>query len=272
MDSKQIRNEAKTKVGWPFPAKTINGNGNVVDKLNSYFYHIEDPNVDNDGFIVGNANTNTEEGRLLGRELVVLLTNITNIGVYTDYKNVKNSIVWKKLYGVKTVGVNFYNIDGSVNRVENLECTFCHWCGIQLPLELIQVDHVMPQATATEGFALMKLFHMLNENLTEEKGKGSKFNQIKVIQNSNLVGYDTGLNPIKTKAYSWKNPWVNKGADLNRDNRYKLTTAGEVLLNFLIYVAGQLRYTGCVNSLINLVPSCSKCNGSKNDKIHIKKI
>ena len=51
----------------------------------------------------------------------------------------------------------------------------CHYCGILLPLKLIQVDHRQPKTI--HGLCVLKGLHMLGNGYTKEPGKGQKFTQ-----------------------------------------------------------------------------------------------
>lgn len=183
-----------------------------------------------------------------------------------DYKDAKEVPAWQTLYrqadrAVKYMAPNGHVADGA------LQVTYpCHYCGIILPKELIQVDHHKPQAYP--GLGVLKVFHSLSMPdgtlLTTNVARGAKNTQINI-----LLGLAMGpLTPVPVKGRAFAAGWAEKGPDINRDARYTLTDTGKTILTLIEMLYGGTAHSWGIHNLLNLVPACPKCNNSKNDKKH----
>jgi hypothetical protein len=178
---------------------------------------------------------------------------------------IKTNSTWQKLYGLANDRKLIYvNNDG--NKVEEVtrETMPCHYCGILLPLKLIQVDHRQPKAIP--GLGVLKGLHMLDKGYTKAPGKGQKFTQFKAdfqgIQKIPPKGRSTAGLPGKSS---------ENELDPEKLKRYTLTNKGRALITILHAAHGKNYSRFFVNSLLNFVPSCARCNGAagKGDKPHV---
>jgi|GEM_PF-2448495 len=168
----------------------------------------------------------------------------------------KNDPRWQTLYGRAQRPLNF--IDATGNLVSARHWTYpCHYCGLVLPEELIQVDHRQPQAHP--AVAVLKCLHALGHNYTTAPGQGQKTTQLANIA-ANNVG---ALQMIRPNARPW-DPWQSAFAtNAAKQQRYTITNAGKTFLSICCMFWGEKRTVEiCLNSILNLVPSCAICNGA----------
>lgn len=194
------------------------------------------------------------------------------VTLYQPYHgDVKLNLTWQTLYRYAVRQVHFMDAMGNIaaGPALGLGTYPCHYCGIILPEELIQVDHQKPQAFP--GLGILKLFHSLSipggTLLTTALAHGQKNTQINAILG--LGGGGGGVVPVPVKARAFAAGWAEKAPDVNRDARYALSDHGKTILTLIEMLSG----TGTavnwgVNSLLNLVPACPKCNNAKRDKKH----
>lgn len=220
---------------------------------------------------------------LLLNEAATLLNDIESL-YFPNYRNVADSPVWQRLYGYAQRNLLEMTRQGVVaNSALPYESIPCHYCGIVLPKDLIQIDHQQPQTH--KALAVGKVFHALNAQLTMAPGvtrvgaaltKNQQTAQILAAINAgnqnqqNLVAQINGVMP---KAWNPFLPW-NRRTPNNlspKGQRYVLTDKGNLLLSVGIMVNGHAGFLNqCVHSLLNLAPACGTCNVHKSNMQHIK--
>lgn len=202
------------------------------------------------------------------RDLTVL-ENCTFGNAAGDHLLARTDVAWRQMYHhaqrpfvIRQPGL------GGEHPVQRWSFP-CHYCGIAVPDELLQVDHQMPQNGAP-GAAILKSLHSLNRGYTTAAAHGTKNTQIAHIATSNLGMLAT----VSVKGYAfgtkvWNTPNLPLGGA--KGQRYSLSPSGVTLLAIAIMHYGQLRFSReCINSFLNLVPSCASCNGAagKGSKLH----
>jgi hypothetical protein len=154
-----------------------------------------------------------------------------------------------------------------MHTISNTLMTFpCHYCGIILPDNLIEVDHQMPNGSAP-GIAktFHTMSHVLDVELTFRRGHGHKSRQSRAIYYKNTQN----ITPIPVKEYPINTEWNDKFCDEDKNDRYTLTQIGEIILSCMIAVLGTNTVSNiCSNSIYNLVPSCATCNRRKKKSPH----
>ncbi|QRK05072.1 hypothetical protein JQX13_33365 [Archangium violaceum] len=203
----------------------------------------------------------------------IIITTLTRLeaGYINTYSNVKNHPGWQTAYMRAPRPVNLVNAAGNLTQSQNVWTYPCHYCGIVLPEQLIEVDHRQPKSRP--GPAILKSLHTLHNQYAGSGAHGRKATQLdNIMQNGNIQ-------PITPKGWSWGN-WqsglatrVNALATANdplahinaqaKQDRYRITEYGETFLSVCVMYYGQSRTEKiCVNNLINLVPACGICNGA----------
>lgn len=151
---------------------------------------------------------------------------------------------WQRIYGAQPKKFEYYGGPGK----EELAMP-CHYCGLWLPIESLQVDHQAPQNSKDQiKHYIAKVFGMLGSDLTAQKASGAKYSLLK----SSL-----GNKPVtpRSKSIDWQLKNINQ-------DRYKLTDAGEIIAYFLP------NEEWCKDSLLNLAPACGRCNLAKSNQYH----
>lgn len=186
--------------------------------------------------------------------LITIADAIEKLYVY-DHKNIKYNIQWRTIYQAETRNVQF--IAKQTHQTSSLLTIPCHYCGIILPLALIEIDHFKPQ-TGGEDAAVLKIFRNLNIGLTEHQGSGQKANAIR-------SGFALKINTQRGKYNSLQDPNFTKPKDLLKN---QLTDFGASIKTAFekMDLYDDLK-TCCMNSLLNLVPSCGRCNKSKSNNM-----
>lgn len=196
-----------------------------------------------------------------------LLTAMEALFFY-DHKDVKTNGVWQYLYHQDTRQVPFMTAGGAIANgpIAGLVTYPCHYCGIILPEELIQVDHHKPQAYP--GLSVLKLFHSFTTpagvQLTTQMAHGHKNTQINAI-----LGLHGGLTRVPVKARIFGAAWGEKAHTANLTARYSLTDTGKTVLTLIeMHYGGGTAHKLALNNLLNLVPACPKCNNAKRARRH----
>lgn len=208
------------------------------------------------------------EVSITSQDAVSVINTILSLSV-SDHKNIKLNTNWQNLYQRRKRNVSFMDANGTVADLVNTLWTYpCHYCGIVLPEELIQVDHQMPQASPT--YAVLKVFHSVTlpdgSLLTTGAATGQKNKQIGIFL-GNAMG---PVAPVGVKARAFGSTWNLKAGSLARDARYTLNDKGRLILSLMEAHFGLPTLSQhCLNSLLNLVPSCSNCNVKKSDNVHV---
>ena len=191
-----------------------------------------------------------------------------------DHTSVKTYAVWRTLYGYAPRPVNKIDNAGAVGVYLGVNTIPCHYCGIVLPVELIQIDHQKPKAAGSRGAAILKVLHslpsaLLMPTLTTGIHSGSKGGQagaivaslggglggVAVINPKNRIGFGVAFGAAGLGGVT--------GGGAAKDNQYSLTPQGITLLTIWRMLAGVngVEMT-CVNNILNLVPACAFCNGT----------
>jgi hypothetical protein len=197
--------------------------------------------------------------------------------------DVKRDARWQRLYHYDQRNFKFMNAAGGIVR-QSLWSYPCHYCGIVLPEQFVEVDHRQPQAHP--GVAVLKVIHSIGAGYTSAAGHGTKGTQaaaIGAIQvgplpmphvTANAIG---ALNPVPVNGWNWATAWQGGNAVVTatvaKQNRYTITDAGRTFLSLCNMFWGQ-RATEqkCLNAILNLVPACRACNGAggKGSRTHAR--
>jgi hypothetical protein len=175
-----------------------------------------------------------------------------------------------------------FQASGGGEVMEHLASFPCHYCGIILPVELIQIEHQMPQNGA-DGAAVLKALHSLNAGLTAEPAHGVKNMQaVRVAKSKTLSNAGTwapriaavtagNVCPVPVKGHLFGlHEWFARPRILEKLNRYTLTQRGKTFLTIAIMYR-QNFVQECKNSILNLVPACASCNRGKSNMVHATK-
>lgn len=208
-----------------------------------------------------------DQGVVSEADAATVITRMQSL-YFQNHGDVKGNGTWQTLYRRAQRQVPFMDAAGNIANAPALGLWSypCHYCGIILPEELIQVDHQKPQAFP--GLGVLKLFHSMTipggTLLTTAAAQGAKNTQINAI-----LGLGGGLVPIPVKAKAFAAGWAEKAPNLARNDRYSLSDHGKTILTLIemLWSVGSAESLG-VNSLLNLVPACPKCNNAKRDKKH----
>jgi hypothetical protein len=211
------------------------------------------------------------QGNITEQEAAQLLTQLEGLS-FPNYANAKNDARWQRLYHYQNRNLLFRNQVGAEALSVNLPSFPCHYCGIILPTELIQVDHQLPKG-GPPGAPLLKCLHSLNANLTAADAHGSKNTQTGAITAANNAPAIAALNQIPTKYRGFGAAWAAQVLPLPgaHGQRYSLTAKGITLLSLGTMYFGIQGFTQlCVNNFLNLVPACALCNGAagKGNVVH----
>lgn len=206
-----------------------------------------------------------DRGVVSEADAATVITRIEALSL-ADHKDAKQIPAWQTLYHQGNRAMKYMAPNGAIADGA-LQVTYpCHYCGIILPEELIQVDHHKPQAFP--GLGVLKVFHSLSMPngtlLTTNVAQGVKNTQINI-----LLGLAMGpLTSVPVKGRAFAAAWAEKGPDLNRDARYTLTDTGKTILTLIEMLQSGAAERWGVHNLLNLVPACPKCNNAKSGKRH----
>ncbi|MBO0947132.1 hypothetical protein [Fibrella forsythiae] len=187
-------------------------------------------------------------------------TNATTLETlhFANHLHVKTDLRWRRMYHYKNRPFRFKRANGNY-ITQQLPSFPCHYCGIYLPEEFIEVDHRQPQASP--GSAIIKVLRSINAGYTGGASVGTKAGQIADLE-ANNVGV---LNTVDVSEYDWNVAWqAGVGFMTPRAARYTLSSQGQTFLTICCMLWGSLAVEKrCLNSIINLVPACRMCNGAQ---------
>ncbi|RYF74574.1 MAG: hypothetical protein EOO39_08360 [Cytophagaceae bacterium] len=191
---------------------------------------------------------------------VTAATNATTLAnlSFANHLHVKNDARWQHMYHHQNRPFRFKRANG--NYVTRQLPSFpCHYCGMFLPEEFIEVDHRQPQAAP--GAAIIKVLRSINAGYAGGAGIGTKAGQIANLE-ANNVG---ALNTVDVNEYDWNIVWqAGVGFMTPRSARYTLSSQGQTFLTICCMIWGSAAVEkACLNSIINLVPACRMCNGAQ---------
>lgn len=192
-----------------------------------------------------------------------------NQGVGT-HRNVINDQEWRSFYGAGPR--NFIHVvaghPGGTPKA--LDSAPCNGCGLCLPLEQLQIDHLHPQ----DGSALppiLKVFRSLGLTISGPKGPLGT-----AVRANHLAGGDDATGgPGNAKLAKGRIAVLVRGpryvgphapfAKPSKFNRHTASEAGNAFLSLLWRAPGGMQEleNACRNSLLNLRPLCGVCNRIK---------
>jgi hypothetical protein len=179
-----------------------------------------------------------------------LAAKIQQVYVGSDHLTVKDNTDWKRMYQVGNRTMNRMATDGSVGNY-SMQAVPCHNCGLITPFSGIQVDHAMPQK---DGNYVLKVFRALG--LTVAGASGAKGTAMAGTGLGTLV-----MNPKGRAPGDYDHLEFGTAA-----NKWTTNDKGTALLSlFMLADAFDDLSRFCMNSLLNLVPLCRACNGTKSD-------
>lgn len=231
------------------------------------------------------------------RDIALILNRIDALS-YRAHTDCLDDARFRTLYGYQaSVALPFIGPTGQAVS-KPCEAYPCHYCGILIRKDLVQVDHRQPQAL--EAFAILKVLRAVFPGLTVSgpaghitpfyKGPAPKWGakpkiinpapthyrksiQAPQIANATTPVLLNQLNPVHPKGWDVSTKWkFHNGTSTTKKDRYTLTESGQLALTAGIMLWGETKFSeACLNNLLNLVPSCAKCNNSKSKLVHAHK-
>ncbi len=208
-------------------------------------------------------------GNVTGKQAAKLLTLVDGL-TFPGYNhlNAKSDPTWQQMYHYGMRNFKQQRPNGAVVTI-SLPSFPCHYCGLMIPVDTVQVDHRQPQAS-NPGYQVAKVFHSIrlgSFDLTVRQASGVKNSQGMAISRGQAV------NPIPVKGWDRSNPWLRWNPPIQQKlDRYTLTDEGKTFLTIAMMVHGVGNVeSACVNSFSNLVPACPLCNRTKTNVIHAVK-
>jgi hypothetical protein len=197
--------------------------------------------------------------------------SIARSSYYGDHKNVKTDEDWLKLYdySARAMTGKFANAWDTLY----LDVMPCYYCGLALPLYLIEVDHWFERNNHASGAvqALLKVFRASGHALTLAGPSGVKGSQFAGILKGKVatVGTRGTVTQLKTKV-KWSYRLNPLREDLV-DQKRQLTVNGLIMLSILYHATDAITSVDSfcqmfVNHFINLAPTCPNCNKLKNTR------
>jgi hypothetical protein len=199
-------------------------------------------------------------------ELTQLADNIDRSTYYGTYRDIIGDEEWLQLYDYSKQHVRAKF--GAAWTTTYIDVIPCYYCGLALPIELIEVDHWCEVERRDSGRvqAVLKVLRAIGNGLTVGQATGKKASQAGPIMSS------SGITPVDTR---------NGGPDLSsfnlntvrerlNVNKRKLSDEGRLALSALYVGVGANDTDGFfkyfLNNFFNLVPSCGSCNKAKNSR------
>jgi len=196
--------------------------------------------------------------------------SIARSSYYGDYRDVKKDLEWLKLYDHSQHAMT--GKFGGQWETLNLDVIPCYYCGLGLPLNLIEVDHWFEKKKRATGAvqAILKVFRASGHSLTMGGPTGDKGSQFgKVLQGKVATIGTRGT--LKNNGLTWHyrlNELREDFVDLKR----QLSVSGLIMLSILYHATENSIttldsfYQMFINHFINLVPACPNCNKLKNQR------
>ena len=223
----------------------------------------------NDGahiYYTATANNTHRDGDITGTEAARLFTLIAGLVFHlNDHLQAKNDARWQRIYHYAARWFDALDQNGNVVQM-SLHSYPCHYCGLILPEDSIQVDHRQPQAGAS-GLAVAKMLHSVRlTGLTLSAGAATGVKNQQAIRIARNQG---NLNPVPVKAWPRNTPWQQHNVNQAKTDKYTLDPEGVTFLTLAVMTHGANYFeSACVNSFLNLVPACPLCNRSKTNIAH----
>jgi hypothetical protein len=218
-------------------------------------------------YFLSDLTKTNERGAINENKVAELLTILESMSYPGGHQAAKLDGRWQQLYH-RSPRRLFY-MDNHSNVLQypapGIASYPCHYCGVILPEEEIDIDHRQPQ-TAPAGILVAKSFHSIGGALTVSSASGEKNPQVVPINRGVAVV------PVAPKGWPRGNPWQAHAFVNPKTDRYTLTQIGITVLTVASFYYGSDRLrTMCQNNLINLVPACGICNRSKTNTLHAHK-
>jgi hypothetical protein len=162
---------------------------------------------------------------------------------YVDYRRVKTNQWWRKIYDVKEVQFPCRDSKTGSVSVKRLDGTYCHRCGVQLPLRTLTIDHQKPQDGGGME-AMLRVFRAAG--LTDSAGSGEK-NKYLQGEFASKIGGQTHV--------------LEQGKRGTEQSRYSLSMKGAIFFTVLQHykLTEQMKEMS-LNHIANLRPMCGPCN------------
>lgn len=196
--------------------------------------------------------------------------SIARCSYYGDYREVKTDLEWLKLYdhSLHPMTGKF----GNQWETLNLEIVPCYYCGLGLPINLVEVDHWFEKKKRASGAvqAILKVFRASGNFLTMGAATGDKGSQFGKLLQGKVATIGT-RGTVKNKGQTW-NYRLNELREDFVDVKRQLSVNGLIMLSILYHATENSIttldsfYQMFINHFINLVPACSNCNKLKNQR------
>jgi hypothetical protein len=184
----------------------------------------------------------------------------------TGHRRVLQHKGWRALYGAEKRSFAHRAAGTTTTVHHDLDSAPCGICGLILPLSVTQIDHRHPQ----EGgklLAIVKVLRALGLTVMGPKGVQGKAVRKGDAFGGTVVRKPSGFfNSVIFKEPAQIVPWTSAAFRHNLDDR------GNAFLSLMNHAVGgrQALEEACMNSILNLQPSCAPCNGSKSKRLKYK--
>lgn len=195
-------------------------------------------------------------------------------------KTVRDNIFWKRVYGAAN---KYYEVHqdpmrsgyGSCGDSEHLESMPCHYCGIYFPMGSIQVDHYQPKKDGLEGAAIIEILYGMNPRYVCSSNSGYRkmgdIAKLTSIQLQQMLSQHQAPPPrghgLEDVIFPLGLPYPkneNKNLQPTVPKNCVLTFEGIIFLSYVYHLSGCNKRL-FIDSILNLVPSCARCNRHKSD-------
>lgn len=185
------------------------------------------------------------------------------------HRNVINDTEWRTFYDVAQRNFVCVTTGHPAGTLVPMDSAPCSGCGLCLPLEQLQIDHLHPQ----DGGALppiLKVFRSLGLTVSGPKGPlGTAVRTNHLAGGNNATGgpgnpkLAKGRLAVLVRGPKYVGPHA-PFAKQGRLNRHTTSEAGNAFLSVFWHLqAMPALENACRNSLVNLRPLCGVCNRTK---------
>lgn len=206
--------------------------------------------------IAANMPAPNPNARLSLTEIQAILTEIDGLS-FADYRMATNHPKWQQLYRVANRKLKYHPYNDGPNELT----APCQYCGLLLPMDLLEVDHQKPKASGKTDWAILKVLHTIRPAgfLTVGAAHGQKNTQ---LQNITGAAVPAAVTPANRARAAWADRQFNTLPQAKQD-RYTLAPRGKVLMALANKCFWNDLEERCVNNILNLVPACPRCNKTK---------
>ncbi|GKS97522.1 hypothetical protein [Acidovorax sp. SUPP2825] len=179
-----------------------------------------------------------------------------------DYKTIKKHEVFRHFFHYSERQILFMHQGKEVTRT--LGSFPCIHCGIILPEDQITIDHHYPQ-TGGEMLALLKVLRACHLTQEGPSGELGKFYAGQSAHSPEHLAAAIMAPPSWPTAHY---PFPQRAPKNKPDLGTTLNDFGTLIYSVLVW-SGDIRQVmqNCMNSFLNLKPSCLRCNASKGNSI-----